>query len=1056
MKSLFKVVLFSFVFLIFSYAYGTVTEVEAGIGTLEQTIENAQPGDTIALITSGGKYLDTTQVVIDKDLVIMGAENLANKPIIEYVGESTSAYIFKVVGSPKVTIANVEINGDGTADGAAAKAKYALRLDNEDPSGSMVIKVYDCVMHDFNEKIIKPYANCGVDSLIVRSSIFYNGAKEGITLYSGSSSDPAVILDYAEITNCTFYNFAREAIKGDTYTDAKVRINHCTIYNCGGTSKSMMYFDDMADVEVKNSLFVSNSYDDYFARFESEESIFKYNGVWDVLNPKVLNATVTDTFHLDPLFQDPDNGDFYLAENSPARGKADDGHALGDLRWEEVPGKYILSVVIEGEGSYELDPPGGVYDPGTEVTITAIPETGWKIDHWEPSNFPPDGETMTVTMDGNKTVVIVFVPMVEELSYDVVGIGHLEFDPAPIDTTETGFLFKQYDDIQVTAVSDTTSMAFKEWQGDVISTDNPITVSMDSSIFLLAVFEPVVPQCSLNVEIIGLGDVIQIPEPYEFYETYDKGTEVMLVAEPFIGWEFDGWSGDTTSTEDTIVVTLDSTINIVANFSEIQVAGGRIEIEAGDSVKTLYWAMEYVRNTSVDTIVLATDGGVYEADEFINVNTNVTIMAKEGLAKKPIIKGNPDPSYSSGIFQIKVGEEQPIRFSLIGVEAYGAKYTVRTDDDTVRAIIKVDSCYFHDAGEVLVKVYPKSFVDSLIITNTKFRDCGKEGIYLKEPNTIGYLKVENCTFIHIAREAIRVRDNDDMTIFINHCTFDSTDYDKDYRMIYPEGVNNVTIRNCIFANQLGSHSEVFKLYGESVADHILLWNTATKIGREGEAWIDEETIWSFDPKFVDPSTDDYTLSAESHAYDIASDGLALGDLNWATEEPIHVFLTVEIQGNGEVSMDPPPVGLSYDPGTMVTLVADPDSGWVFKRWEGDITGSDNPVSVEINDDMHVVAVFEVKTGISEEAIPVEYELSQNYPNPFNASTVIKFAIKEEGHTTLSIYDLMGREVMRLIDEVKKPGYYQVYFNASKLPSGVYFYRLESGDFVSIKKMLLVK
>jgi hypothetical protein len=89
-------------------------------------------------------------------------------------------------------------------------------------------------------------------------------------------------------------------------------------------------------------------------------------------------------------------------------------------------------------------------------------------------------------------------------------------------------------------------------------------------------------------------------------------------------------------------------------------------------------------------------------------------------------------------------------------------------------------------------------------------------------------------------------------------------------------------------------------------------------------------------------------------------------------------------------------------------------------------------------------------------IPHSYALSQNYPNPFNPSTVIKYSLPKAGLVKLVVFDILGREVRTLVNEIKTAGIYSVNFDASSLASGVYFYRVESGDFVQTKKMLLIK
>jgi hypothetical protein len=94
--------------------------------------------------------------------------------------------------------------------------------------------------------------------------------------------------------------------------------------------------------------------------------------------------------------------------------------------------------------------------------------------------------------------------------------------------------------------------------------------------------------------------------------------------------------------------------------------------------------------------------------------------------------------------------------------------------------------------------------------------------------------------------------------------------------------------------------------------------------------------------------------------------------------------------------------------------------------------------------------------IKNNEIPLSYSLSQNYPNPFNPVTSINYAIPKQGFVSLKIYDILGREITALVNEVKTPGYYVVDFDASNLGSGVYFYKIVSNDFTDIKRMMLIK
>ena len=99
----------------------------------------------------------------------------------------------------------------------------------------------------------------------------------------------------------------------------------------------------------------------------------------------------------------------------------------------------------------------------------------------------------------------------------------------------------------------------------------------------------------------------------------------------------------------------------------------------------------------------------------------------------------------------------------------------------------------------------------------------------------------------------------------------------------------------------------------------------------------------------------------------------------------------------------------------------------------------------------------IAVGVEAEGtLPTEYALEQNYPNPFNPGTKISWQSPVGSQQTLKIYDVLGNEVATLVDEYKPAGKYEVEFSAASLPSGVYFYQLKAGEFISVKKMILLK
>ena len=127
------------------------------------------------------------------------------------------------------------------------------------------------------------------------------------------------------------------------------------------------------------------------------------------------------------------------------------------------------------------------------------------------------------------------------------------------------------------------------------------------------------------------------------------------------------------------------------------------------------------------------------------------------------------------------------------------------------------------------------------------------------------------------------------------------------------------------------------------------------------------------------------------------------------------------------------------------LDGDNDYEIVLGQLEG--TGGN---SIYFNETM-IVGVYE-KKGLE----PHTYMLHNNYPNPFNPSTTLSYSIPELGMVELIVYDVLGKEIAKLVNKEQQAGSYEVQFDASNLGSGIYFYRIQAGDFVEAKKMVLMK
>jgi hypothetical protein len=158
----------------------------------------------------------------------------------------------------------------------------------------------------------------------------------------------------------------------------------------------------------------------------------------------------------------------------------------------------------------------------------------------------------------------------------------------------------------------------------------------------------------------------------------------------------------------------------------------------------------------------------------------------------------------------------------------------------------------------------------------------------------------------------------------------------------------------------------------------------------------------------------------------------------------NTWVDAEVADHHYKPKQPPGVGGGFDymgvtsaNGKIWAFWSDDKSG-TFNAWAGYITATPLGINHQSNQ------------------IPKTYSLAQNFPNPFNPTTLIKYGIPKQGLVTIVVYDILGKEVSTLINEVKQAGTYEINFNASNLTSGVYFYKITTNDFTDVKKMMLIK
>ncbi|MCA1803103.1 MAG: T9SS type A sorting domain-containing protein [Rhodothermaceae bacterium] len=173
-------------------------------------------------------------------------------------------------------------------------------------------------------------------------------------------------------------------------------------------------------------------------------------------------------------------------------------------------------------------------------------------------------------------------------------------------------------------------------------------------------------------------------------------------------------------------------------------------------------------------------------------------------------------------------------------------------------------------------------------------------------------------------------------------------------------------------------------------------------------------------------------------------------VNWSGQDDASGirFYTIYVSENG----GEPEIWLSDTEASSMAFTGSDGSTYAFRSTAADQVGNRSVRGSE----PEAVTTVQVPTSIERTDLPAEFSLSQNYPNPFNPSTVIRFGLPEAADVRLEVFDLAGRRVSVLTNGSRSAGWHTVAFEGSALSSGVYVYRLQAGDFVQSRKLVLVK
>ncbi|MCL4863592.1 MAG: InlB B-repeat-containing protein, partial [Caldilineaceae bacterium] len=257
----------------------------------------------------------------------------------------------------------------------------------------------------------------------------------------------------------------------------------------------------------------------------------------------------------------------------------------------EPPVSYTLSTTVNGDGAVELNPDFPVYAPGDMVTLTAVANPGAIFTGWA-GDASGSNPSITVMMDGNKSITANFDYIPYEVATSVVGNGAIVKEPDQP-------TYRYGDVITVTATSP-SNWRFTGWGGDLTGDDNPALLTVDGAKTLTATF---VELHTLAVQYSGQGWVNVSPEEAE----YLHGVAVTLTATPDDGWAFTGWSGDLAGDANPATLTMDASKSVTANFVPLYPLSITI-IGDGGAVERTPDASDYLAGAQVTLTAVANPG----------------------------------------------------------------------------------------------------------------------------------------------------------------------------------------------------------------------------------------------------------------------------------------------------------------------------------------------------------------------------------------------------------------------------------------------------------------
>ena len=603
------------------------------------------------------------------------------------------------------------------------------------------------------------------------------------------------------------------------------------------------------------------------------------------------------------------------------------------------------------------------------------------------------------------------------LATNTIGNGSVQLSPS-------GGVYDENTVVQLTATPQ-PGWEFAGWSGDLVSTDNPASITMDGNKNVTATFtEIVVPQYTLATSVSGNGQILLNPAG----GVYDENTEVTVSAVADPGWFFAGWSGDLNGLTNPESITMNSNKNVTALFMPSSGGGGQVafeEIVSGGSSGS--------NTVSTTGGIAAVNGDVYLAA--ITYKKNVTVSGVSGLGLTWQLVDEQCAGRSQTGVSVWIGQ---------GAPTGNGNVTATLGDTPDNAFISVARYSGVDLANPLGNTLGGN-------TNGLGGNCDggtDNASYSFAMNTVGS---GSTVFSAVA---IRNKNHEPGTGFTERIEGSAGSGGstaglavQDQSITVAENVNvsgqiSRDVDWAVVAVELRAGSSTTIAFEPSEFGAVFAASgIASAKNADGESMIEYQQL-----RFEAPAQSGRVQKAVLQL-----------QLNESVSEHLTAFV------NSDFAMKQIAKSGSATAGQQIQL----DVTQAFHDGQINEFLLNIPANAVARSGANApklqLTITKTGNGIDDngaalvaDQLPQQFELAQNYPNPFNPQTTIAYALPQSVPVKITVYDATGRLVTTLADGVQQAGEHRIIFDASRYASGVYFYTLHAGNFRQTRKMMLVK